>query len=198
VHAVALLRQHGEFRAAGGEERGVVPPVALAPQGEPAQRLGVGGDGGAQDDGGLEELQPVAERVVRVDAAETREVAVPGDLLAGRPEPLDQPVEVGDQDAGVALAGGAEVVLDTQVQLQATGGEPRATPRGEHRWLGDLGHPQDAHEEGPGGLLLAGRHGQLGVVQPLEHGRDCAVSVGGGREPLPLSPASVPCAAPGA
>jgi hypothetical protein len=135
---------------------------------------------------------------VRVDAAEPREVVVPGDLLAGRPQPPDQVVEVGDEDAGVALAGGAEALLDAQVQLQAAGAEPRAAPRGQHRRLGDLGQAEDADEEGPRGLLLAGRHGQLHVVEPLEHGRDCAVSVGDGREPLPVFAANVACGAPGA
>jgi hypothetical protein len=64
---------------------------------------------------GLEELQAIAERIVRVDAAKAGEVAVPADVLPCAPKPFGDSVDVADKDSGMSFAGGSEVVFDTEV-----------------------------------------------------------------------------------
>jgi len=56
---------------------------------------------------------------VRVYPAEAREVAVPLGRLPTGPKQIDDLVQVVDEDAGMSFAGGPEVVLHTEVQLDA-------------------------------------------------------------------------------
>jgi hypothetical protein len=57
---------------------------------------------------GLEELQPVAERIVRVKAAMAGKVWIPPHLVAGAAEPLSQDVQVAGHDAGWAFRAAAK------------------------------------------------------------------------------------------
>lgn len=63
----------------------------------------------------LEELQPVAEWVMRVHAPEAGEVSVPVDVLARFGQSVNHVVKICDHDAGVPLAGWSEIVFDPEV-----------------------------------------------------------------------------------
>jgi len=95
----------------------------------------------------LEELQPVAEWVVRVHAPETGELSVPVHVLAGFAQSVNHVIKIGDHNARVPLAGWSEIVLDPEVQFDVACSEPRATTCRENGRLVDLGHAQDADEE---------------------------------------------------
>ncbi len=123
----------------------------------------------------LEELQPVAEWVMRVHAPEAGEVSVPADVLAGFDQSVNHVVKIGDHNARVPLAGWSEIVFDPEVQFDVACSEPRATACPEDGRLVDLGHAQDADEEVASSPLLGSRHGQLHVVEPIEgHTTDLA------------------------
>ncbi len=124
----------------------------------------------------LEELQPVAEWVMRVHAPEARKVSVPADVLASVDQSVNHVVKIGDHNARVPLAGGSEIVFDPEVQFDVACPEPCATACREDGRLVDLGHAEDADEEVASGLLLGSRHGQLHVVEPIEgHATDLAL-----------------------
>ena len=63
------------------------------------------------------------------------------------------------------LAGGTEVVLDADMDLQPPGPEPGAAAGREGRRLGHLGHAEDVAVEPAQQVLAAGRAGDLHVVQ---------------------------------
>lgn len=50
--------------------------------------------------GRLGKLQAVAERVVNHARRKPAEVAIPGDMLVGLPQPLNEFVQIADEDAG--------------------------------------------------------------------------------------------------
>jgi len=71
-----------------------------------------------------EKLEPVAERVLDVEAADAGEVAVPVRCVVGARQRLGQgPQGAGavDRECRVRLACGGEVALDADVQLLARG-----------------------------------------------------------------------------
>src|SRR3954454_14837715 len=67
---------------------------------------------------GLEQLEAVAVGIGDVAASVAGEVVVPGDLDAVLGKAGDHGVEVVGEQAGVRLAGRAEVGLDAEVQLE--------------------------------------------------------------------------------
>jgi ATP sulfurylase len=75
---------------------------------------------------GFEELQPVAERVLAVETAHTREVFIEANQSVRGAEPVSPGVQVTDQQARMRLAGRAEVLLHTKVQFDAVPAEPAA------------------------------------------------------------------------
>ncbi|GAA1365400.1 hypothetical protein GCM10009661_16580 [Catellatospora chokoriensis] len=79
------------------------------------------------------------------------------------------------------LAGGAEVVLDAEVQLAAVlVDEPAAAADREHRRFGFLGHAEDADIEAAQHVLAAPRAGDLYVVNHIpESGTDLRVKQDG-------------------
>jgi hypothetical protein len=106
----------------------------------------------------LEEFQPVAEWIVCVNAPEAGEARVPPDVLARSDQSVHHVVEIGDQNAGMTFAGRSEIVVDSEMQFDGTGAEPRSAARREGRWLIDLDHAEHAGEEISGALLLIPRH----------------------------------------
>jgi hypothetical protein len=119
----------------------------------------------------LQELQPVAGRVMGVEAAVAGKGPVPlhdgpVGLQAGRV--LHDPRHA---QARVGLLRGAEVLLDAQMELDRAGGEPAAAAGGEHRRFRDLGHAQGVGVEGAQGVLGAGWGGELYVVDGGETDR---------------------------
>jgi len=112
-----------------------------------------------------QELQPVAEAVIEVEAPVPREVRVGLQAEAVGVQVGSQAVQVLDEDAGVGLAGGAEAVLDAEAQLQRAGPELDPAAVGQCRWLGDLGKAEHAGVEGARAGFGAGWHGELHVVE---------------------------------
>src|ERR1700733_9822620 len=86
---------------------------------------------------GLEEFQPIAMRVLTVEAAHPREIFVEENGGACSAKPVGPGVQVMDQQARMILAGGAEVVLHAEVQFDVMAAEPAATAGRER---GRLGH----------------------------------------------------------
>lgn len=66
--------------------------------------------------------------------------------------------------AGCALRG-HEWILDATVQLVGAHLEPHPTPGGQHRWLRDLGQPDEGAIERPQRVLTARRAGDLDVME---------------------------------
>lgn len=113
-----------------------------------------------------------------VHPAETGEVAVPFGRLATDAEAVYDLVQVGDQDAGVALAGGPEVVFDPQMELHTAGSEPGPSAGGQSQRLVDLAHAENAGIEGAGILFLSRWYHQLHVMQTFVHNRQFAPRTG--------------------
>ena len=68
----------------------------------------------------------------------------------------------------MSLARRSEVILDTEMQLDAPRTKPGAAPLCQGGRLVDLDHLEDADVEVPGGVLLPRWHGQLHMVHALE------------------------------
>ncbi|BFO22236.1 hypothetical protein SHKM778_86240 [Streptomyces sp. KM77-8] len=85
---------------------------------------------------GLQELQPVAHRVLGVETPVAREVVVPGDRGAVGGQPGRVGLDAGDQQARVGLSRGAEAGLDAQVEAYRARLEPAAAACREGRGFG--------------------------------------------------------------
>src|SRR5690606_31015478 len=146
------------------QARGVVRPRGIA---DPNRRWS--GDR-------REELQAVAVDVLGVEAAQARYLPLvcPPHRIAGGLQACRQCIQVGPQQPGVRLAGGPEVLLYAEVQLDAVAGEPAAAPPGQGGWLRLLGQAEDADVEGPRRVLGSGRAGELYVV---DHGPQPSAAV---------------------
>src|SRR5690554_2394778 len=115
---------------------------------------------------GLEQLETVAEGVVGVDPVVALEGGLELELGAEVLEPSPDCGQVADQQGRVGLAGGAEALLDTEVDLDRAVVEPAAATIPETLGLLDLGDVQYALVEGDGLLLLPRGHGQEDVMEP--------------------------------
>src|SRR5690554_371960 len=115
---------------------------------------------------GLEQLETVAERVIGVDPVVALERGLELEFGAEVLEPGPDRGQVADQQGRVGLAGGAEALFDTEVDLDRAVVEPAAATIPETLRLLELGDAQYALVEGDGLLLLPRRHGQEDVVEP--------------------------------
>jgi hypothetical protein len=119
-----------------------------------------------------EDLDPVPERVARVEAVIARERFVEDDRNAGRGQPITEAREVVDEERRVGLTGGDELLLNAEMDLDLRGVEPAATSAFE---VGRFPHPGKAEEtrvERLGFGLSARRHRELDVVDGPDHGND--------------------------
>src|SRR5215472_1641276 len=114
-----------------------------------------------------EQLEPVAPRIGRVEAADARERVVPLDVLARGLEPLRELVEfpARETEGGVRLPGRREGLFDAYMELAAAEREPDASARAQ--WLGLLEFlkTKEAAEEAARLVLAAGRRRQLHVIE---------------------------------
>lgn len=108
-----------------------------------------------------------------VNPAKAREIAVPFGWLTIRVKPAHDLVQVADQNTGMRLASGLEVVLHPEVKFYGTGLEPDPTASRENWRLVDLVHAQDVDVEPASCRLLARGHRELRVVQTLIHACHC-------------------------
>ena len=75
-------------------------------------------------------------------------------------------IKIAHQHGGMSLPGRAKLVFNAEVKLLLAEGKPDVAPASEDRRLLDFGQAEDASVETACGLLGAGRHCQLDVVQP--------------------------------
>src|SRR5260221_2892836 len=86
----------------------------------------------------LKELQAVAVRLFAVEPAHAWEVVIGDDGVARRAQPFRRGIQIRDEQAGMGLAGRAEVLLDAEMQLDAIAAKPAAAAGDERRRLADL------------------------------------------------------------
>src|SRR4051794_16946678 len=99
---------------------------------------------------------------------EAREAGDPGRLpgrAPGRLEPGAQRLDVGNDEGGVGLARGGELLLDADVELLRPRAEPGPAAAGEALRLRQLLEPEQLAEEAPRLVLAARRRRELDVVQ---------------------------------
>src|SRR5262249_53694593 len=117
---------------------------------------------------GIDQLETVAERVVKMAPHGARHLVAPSHI---QPVGRHEGTESCDDEGGMRLAGRHERVLHAEVDMNAGRFEPAPAPRRQHRRLGHPRQPEPAAVERLGGGLAALRHGQLDVVDPHEHAR---------------------------
>ena len=113
-----------------------------------------------------QELQPVTERIVRVEAAHAGEIRIPFDADVVKFKTRGDGIEVPDEDAGVRLRCSVEDFLNAEVHFDAAAPEPATAPGSKHRRLLQLGETEDHAPELPARVLGSRRHRQLDVVEP--------------------------------
>lgn len=79
-------------------------------------------------------------------------------------KPRYESVIIGASQRWMRLARGPEVLLDADVNLYVTTGEPHTTARGEQWRLDDLSHPQQLSVETSRRIFTARRRGQLHMI----------------------------------
>src|SRR3954469_17841556 len=124
-------------------------------------------------------LDPVAERVGRVEAPHPWDRVVPDDLDAGVAQARGERVEVVGAQCRVRLARRCERLLDPDVQLlRVAAGEPDPPAGAQRRRLLQLRQPEQAAVEPPRLVLAAGRGGELDVVDPVDAQEDADSGTG--------------------
>src|SRR5262245_62355199 len=114
---------------------------------------------------GRDELDPVAPRIGRVEAANARQRRIPLDRHAGRLEPRGERVEVAHREGRVRLGGGPVPLLDSDVELLAAEGKPDAAAAVERLRLRQLPQAEELAEEAARLRLAARRGRNLDVVE---------------------------------
>jgi hypothetical protein len=104
-------------------------------------------------------------RVAGVEAPHAGEVPVELSGVAGCREPRRPGVDAGDEDGRMRFARRAEVILYTEMKLDAVPAEPAAAARREHRRLLDLVEPEHPRVEAARDILGTRRAGQLDVME---------------------------------
>src|ERR1700722_4452562 len=79
----------------------------------------------------LQELQPIAERVGRVEPIMAGKVVVPRHRVAGRLEPHSKRPQAIHQQTRMSLERRLERVLDAQMHFECAATKPAATPRSQ-------------------------------------------------------------------
>jgi hypothetical protein len=116
----------------------------------------------------LEEFEPVAVRVGRVEPAHAGELVVETDGIPGGGQPAGPLVDASNEQTGVRLAGRPEVGLHAEVQFDAVTAEPAAALAGQRRRLVDLGQAEHPGIERARAVLGPGRARQQHV---MDHGQ---------------------------
>jgi hypothetical protein len=73
-----------------------------------------------------DEFEPIAERVGGKEAPHAGDGVVPERRLTGSLKPRREPVDVGDDDSGMCLAGRPELRLDAEMDLDCAAADPDA------------------------------------------------------------------------
>lgn len=112
-----------------------------------------------------EQLQTIAERVVRVEPVESRERLIVNDHNARSLQPATKRLQVGHKKRRVSLSRGREIILNSEVNSRRIGFEPTPTAPFEIRWLVHPRESEKALVESHSIFLATGRHRQLNMVQ---------------------------------
>lgn len=112
----------------------------------------------------MADLEPVAERVVDVEAPRPRDRLVERHLVPALAQALGEVGQVVGDQAGMRLAGGCERFLDPDVQLLRPGPEPAAAARCKRARLRELLEPEERAVERARLVLASGWGGNLNVV----------------------------------
>ena len=115
---------------------------------------------------GLAELEAIAERVGRVEAANARDPVVVARRDPGAVQGCAQFIQVGDDETGMGLQSRCEGVFDSDVQLLGARPEPAAASRAQPVGLRELVQAEQRSVERAGGILAAGGRGDLDVIDP--------------------------------
>jgi hypothetical protein len=118
---------------------------------------------------GLEQLDPISERIGDVRSSVPGKRLVLDHVAAGRTAALEQRLQVVDQQRRMRLSGGSEIVLDAEVHVGLSCGEPNPSPPRQILRLRLLGHPQDVPVERARLVFLPARHGELHVMEGADH-----------------------------
>ena len=120
---------------------------------------------------GLQEIQPVAERIRYVEAAIAREVLIELDFVSGRLEAVCQCIEVLHLHRRMRLPRRSKVLLHSKVELHGSRAEPCTAAGGERGWLREFVQSQDVGIETTRDLLHSARHRELNVIKRNESHR---------------------------
>jgi hypothetical protein len=100
-----------------------------------------------------------------VKAAHSGERVVVGDLNAAREQDVAQFVEVGHDEGGMSLPGGAKIRFDADVELLRTALKPAAAAGAERLRLFDFGQPEKRPIKFAGGGFATLRSRDLKVIE---------------------------------
>jgi hypothetical protein len=112
----------------------------------------------------LDQLDPVAERVVDMTSVASFDGLVCRDLVAGLFCFRHHAGKVVDNESRMRLACWDEILLDAQMDLQASAFKPAAAARGQLRRLRFFNKPEDALIECPRLVFPPGRHRYQNVI----------------------------------
>jgi hypothetical protein len=116
----------------------------------------------------FEEFEPVAPRIVGVEAASAGERIVVGDFKAMRDQIFAELVEFSHQKSGMSFLRGLEIGFHADVQLLIPALEPAAASSSERSGLCYFTQPEKRAIEFPGRSLAAFWSGQLNVVNSYD------------------------------
>ena len=94
---------------------------------------------------------------------------VPCRFMACLGQQPGQPIEIGDGNGRMGLAGRAEVLLDAEMDPHGAALQPEAAAPGKRRGLRHLLHAEQAGIERPAQVFRALRNGELNVIQAQHH-----------------------------
>jgi len=113
----------------------------------------------------FEEFEAVAPGIFCVETADLWERGVVGDFDAASEQGVPQFVKVGGNEGGMGFLGGAEIVLDADVELLGAAFEPTATPGAKRFWFFNLRHAEKSAIEIPRSGFAAFRSSDLDVIE---------------------------------
>jgi len=118
----------------------------------------------------VNQLKPVAERIVDVAASNARNVSVVLRLNASGPKSCHQSIVVMTTQSRMRFLRGTKIFLNAQMNLDHTALEPASAALGEFWRLGNLGHTQQFAVESSSLRFGARRHRELHVLDSTEWG----------------------------
>ena len=114
---------------------------------------------------GFHELEPVAKRIGRIEALESRNLCIPHDIDTRRLEFSLEGGEAAHDEGRMRFAGWREVVFDAEMHLNGARSEPAAAACGEMGRLRQHLEAEDAAVEALRALFFPARHRKLDMIK---------------------------------